>query len=47
MVWREHFDQFIVKCDSKMLFDIVSDNFKFNRIILILVYGIKKLLKMI
>ncbi|GAU24368.1 hypothetical protein TSUD_390770 [Trifolium subterraneum] len=46
MAWREHFSHLIVESDSKILIDMISDNFKFNGNIPILVQRIMKLLKM-
>lgn len=43
----EHFDYLIVENGSKILIDMISDNFKFNGNIFILVHPIRKLLKMI
>lgn len=45
MAWREHLDHLIVESDSKILIDMIFDNFKFNRNIPILVHRIWKLLK--
>ena len=46
MAWREHFDHLIVESDSKILIDMISDKFKFNGNIPILVQRIRKLLRM-
>jgi len=46
MAWRKHYSHLIVESDSKILIDMISDNFKFNRNIPILVHWIRKLLKM-
>jgi len=46
MAWREHFDHLIVESDSKILIDMISDKFKFNGNIPILVHRIRKLLRM-
>nr|ABD32321.2 Ribonuclease H [Medicago truncatula] len=45
MAWREHYSHLIVESDSKILIDMISDNFKFNGNIPVLVYRIRKLLK--
>jgi ribonuclease HI len=46
MAWREHYSHLIVESDSKILIDMISDNFKFNGNIPVLVHRIRKLLKM-
>ncbi|KEH38314.1 transmembrane protein, putative [Medicago truncatula] len=46
MTSREHFDHLIVESYSKILFNIIFVNFKFNGNISILVFYIRKLPKM-
>jgi len=46
MVWREHYSHLTVESDSKILIEMISDNFKFNGNIPVLVHLIWKLLKM-
>ncbi|XP_045821836.1 uncharacterized protein LOC123914696 [Trifolium pratense] len=46
MVWREHFSHVIVENDSKILIDMIYDNYKFNGNVPILVHRIRKLLKL-
>jgi len=46
MAWREHYSHLIVESDSKISIDMISDNFKFNGNIPVLVHRIQKLLKM-
>jgi len=46
MAWREHYSHLIVESDSKILIDMIFDNFKFNGNIPVLVHRIRKLLKM-
>ena len=46
MAWREHFDHLTVESDSKILFDMISNKFKFNGNIPILVHRIRKLVRM-
>jgi len=46
MAWREHIDHLIVESDSKILINMISDKFKFNGNIPILVQRIRKLLRM-
>jgi len=46
MAWREHYSHLTVESDSKILIDMIFDNFKFNGNIPVLVHRIQKLLKM-
>ena len=44
MAWREHIPQLIVESDSKILIDLVTENYKFSGSVPVLVQRIRKLL---
>jgi hypothetical protein len=44
MAWKEHSPQLVVESDSKILINIVTDNYKFSGVVPTLVQRIQNLL---